>query len=412
MAIYDAWASRKNITAINEYVGRRGRLFYDDTTGVIRVSDGVTPGGSPIPITLATETIAGGVKLGPGVTTNDQNQIIIDSTGLDFSFGDFQATVGLYTDQEPYAVLSSINANQDIIIASNGTGHVCVVGEFEVHPTNGDLTSTLEETPAFRVKSDGQVIMHVIQQDAQLGAVEIIGSGTGNVVAPGINGTMLHITGQIEDPCRVYIDGNGNYVSLVARRWNGTVENGRTAVLANDDVLRINATAQTNAGMGNVAMAQISIRALEDQTTTTQGSRIDFTVTPVGQPATNRVKVMDITAANGVSATKFTGPLTGNVTGTATVATNLTAATGILAGSLSVDAANIVKETASVQTFTLTGLTTNHKIVITSGTAMGYGVIISAAFVSAANTLSIEFQNFSNGTIDLPAKDIQYFAWI
>ena len=92
MAIYDFFLSRNNaatITAEN-YVGHVGRLFYDDTTGVIKLSDGVTAGGLDIPYTIATDTVVGGVKAGPGVTINAQGQILIDSAGLAFSFGDFQ----------------------------------------------------------------------------------------------------------------------------------------------------------------------------------------------------------------------------------------------------------------------------------------------------------------------------------
>lgn len=53
MAIYDVWSSRKNITAANEYVGRQGRLFYDDLAKEIRISDGTTPGGLPIAAPVA-----------------------------------------------------------------------------------------------------------------------------------------------------------------------------------------------------------------------------------------------------------------------------------------------------------------------------------------------------------------------
>jgi hypothetical protein len=87
-----------------------------------------------------------------------------------------------------------------------------------------------------------------------------------------------------------------------------------TQVLANEDVLRINATAATDAGVGNVAMAQIQFRALENQTTTAQGSVLNFIVTPVGNTAANRVEVANITVANGVAATKFTTAGTVTVT--------------------------------------------------------------------------------------------------
>jgi hypothetical protein len=270
------------------------------------------------------------------------------------------------------------------------------------------------------------------------------------VIEPGISGTLLHVTGQDTTPCRLYYDGNGDYVSLVARRWNGNVD-APTPVLANDDVLRINSTAYTEAGIGNVAMAQIRTTALENQTPTAQGSSITFTVTPIGQPATNRVDVANITVANGITATKFTtagtviatgnisggnvsttgiitatgnisggnvaattftGNVVGNVAGTAATATNLAAATSILAGVLTIDPANVNKTSASTQTFTLTGLTTSHKILITSGTALTYGINIVAAWASATDTISIEFHNYTGGGINLGSTAIQYFAWV
>jgi hypothetical protein len=44
---------------------------------------------------------------------------------------------------------------------------------------------------------------------------------------------------------------------------------------------------------------------------------------------------------------------------------------------------------------------------------MGYGVTITAAFASAADTLSIEFQNIlGNQDIDPGVKTLQYFAWV
>jgi hypothetical protein len=192
-------------------------------------------------------------------------------------------------------------------------------------------------------------------------------------------------------------------------------------------------------------------------------------VTPVGQPATSRVDVANITVANGVSATKFTTSgnisggnlnLSGNITadyvqannfgnvgnveieagetywyfntdntftgngniivdtvtanliGTATTATNLTAATSILAGTLTIDPANINKTSASTQTFTLTGLTTSHKVLITAGTALDYGVSIVSAWASALNTLSITFHNYSGAGVNLGSTNIQYFAWV
>jgi hypothetical protein len=144
--------------------------------------------------------------------------------------------------------------------------------------------------------------------------VEIIGSLLGTALAPGIAGTMLHITGNAGESTRVYHDTLSDYGSYVFRRYNGSVAS-PTAVLVNEDIGRINFTAATSSGMGNVATSQIRITALENQTPTAQGSKMVFTVTPIGAAATSRVDVATISTADGVSATKFTGPLTGNVTG-------------------------------------------------------------------------------------------------
>jgi len=473
MAVYDIWASRKNVNNINTYVGRNGRLFYDDADGLFRLSDGATPGGTIVanlalakvsttqptnpqageiwlnPVTfelvvyhngsfiptidIATETKIGGIKLGPGVTTNAQGQIIIDSSGLEFSFGDFGSSVETYSDSTAYALLQTVNLNEDAVVASNGTGRVAVVGEFAVHYTNGAVTSSLENEPVFKVSSDGQVQILVPDTDTNFGAVEIIGSATGNIIAPGQPGTMLHITGQPSEQCRVYIDGNDNYASIVGRRWNGAVAS-PTQVLANQDILRINATAATDAGVGNIAAAQMRFVAIEDHTTTAQGSQIDFVITPLGQPANNRVSGL-IIKADGIELPRpdgtilFNGNTSGTIklrptdvagdntitlpaaTGTAIVTAGANTVTGVLAGTISIDPAAIGKNTTSTQTFTVTGLTTNHKIMVMPQADIPYQLIISAAYASALNTLSVQFQSLGGG-VDAAAFNLAYWAWI
>jgi hypothetical protein len=372
MAIYDFFLSRNSSTiTANTYIGHEGRLFYDSTNGVVKLSDGVTPGGLAIPYTVATSTVIGGIKAGAGANVSTDGTLTIDTAGLPLSFGDFTTTVGTYTNNEPYAVLSSVNANEDVVIASNGDGSVCVVGTFHVHPTNGDLTDTLESEPSFVVKADGQVEIRVTQLDAQAGAIEIIGSSTGDSVPPGIDGTMLHITGQRADPCRLYFDGNGDYVSIVGRRWNGNLTAGRTQVLAGQDVMRINATAQTDASLGNVSLAQISFTALENQTTTAQGSEITFTVTPVGSPATSRVDVANVTVADGITTTK------------AKILGNLTVLGNIIG--------NAVATTATLGSATVTGNITTGNISIT-------GSISSNVKISGSNATANNF-NKNGGTV-------------
>ena len=356
MAIYDFFLSRNGAASTPEnYVGHTGRLFYDSATGEIRISDGTTAGGLPIPITIATASTAGSMRPGAGFTVTaggtlglnagpmfelDESDIFVLKAGtanqiggikagegvnitadgtltinLDdieaFSFGDFSATVGTYTDLEEYALLSSVNEDEDIVIASNGDGGVKVVGMFEIHATNGTVTASLETEPFFKIKDDGQVRILVPLADTTEGGVEIIGSALGTSLPVGIAGTMLHLTGNADLPTRVYHDTLGDYSSYVFRRYNGSVIT-PTQVLADEAVARINFTAATDAGMGNVSLAQIRISTLEDQTTTAQGSEMRFFVTPVGDTASNRISVLDLRAAGVNSDVGFIGDLTGN----------------------------------------------------------------------------------------------------
>jgi len=400
MALYEFFTSRNNGANAASFIGQAGRLFYDGTNGIVKLSDGATPGGTAIPYTVATDTVIGGIKAGPGANVATDGTLTIDTSGLPLSIGNLQIED---------TTIKTLNVDEELYIATNGTGNVNLIGTVNFYKPNGFPPT---EEPFFRAKNDGQLRILVPAEDPIEGGVEIIGSATGTYIPPGAPGTMLQLTGNPGVPTRFYIDGNGDYASFVARRYNGNVTV-PTQVLANQDVLRINATAATTSGVGNVALGQIRISALENQTPTAQGSSITFTVTPIGSSATNRVDVANVTVANGVTATKFTGPLTGNVTGTATTATNLTAATGILAGSITIDPASVAGGVSSTQTFnTLTGLTTNHKVVITAGTAFNSGLIIQAAWASAANTISIEFRNTTNQAIDQNATVIQYFAWI
>jgi hypothetical protein len=458
-SVQNFFTSRDNNTDPATYVGQLDRLWYNPDTNQIFVSDGSTPGGRPVDlgananalintltvsnitatsgnitvtgnliisgdISPATDTKIGGVRAGPGANISNTGLLTIDTAGLPLSFGDFTANTN---------ILTLVNVDQDMILATQGNAEIQLVGNIGFYKSNGLPPDPNNQF--FFAKDDGQLRIFVPAEDPLEGGVEIIGSATGNFITPGASGTMLHLTGNPGIPTRLYIDGNAEYASFVARRYNGNVA-APTQVLAGQDVLRINSTAATNLGggnVGNVAMAQIRTTALENQTATAQGSSITFTVTDIGQPATNRVDVANITVANGVSATKFTtsgtvsatgnitggnvaaATFTGNLTGTATTATtatNLTAATSILAGTLTIDPANINKTSASTQTFTLTGLTTSHKIVITAGTALTYGVSIVSAWASDADTLSITFHNYTGGGINLGSTDIQYFAWV
>lgn len=460
MSIRKLRAGRVPTITASQYVGQEGTIFWDESTGQFRLSDGATPGGrivsnlsiaavgttppanpfegelwinpntydlrvyhsgSFIPtIDVATETKLGGVKLGPGVITNAEGQIIIDSAGLEFSFGDFQAI-----DNK----LQTINVDQDAIILSNGTGAVRVVGEFYVHPTDGVIDDYSEEPYLFGIGTDGQVKIFVPTSDSNEGAVEIIGTTSGQSVVPSVAGVMLHITGNNDQASSIYNDGVNRNSNFIGRRYNGTAVS-PTQVLANDVIVRFSGQGYPTGGFSGAASATISLDALENFTSSNQGTEIKILTTPLG--ANSRSQVARFNNQEGLALKKIT--VEGNTSGTITVQATATAGTntitlpaatgtaivtagsntvtGVLAGTISVDPTNVSAGTSSVQTFTLTGLTTNHKVMVMSGAAFNSSVSITAAWASALNTLSIEFHNHSNQDVDPAAKTIQYFAWI
>lgn len=326
--IQNLFTSRDNNANTATYVGQQDRIWWNPVTNAFYVNTANTPGGTPVTIAsgsnltlnnftansgtidgnlVVTGNISpasankiGGIFPGPGVVISNTGQLTIDSANLPISFGNFYAANN---------VLSIINANENMILQTEGNAEIQLVGNIGFYKPDGIPPDAANRYAFFN--NDGQVAFYVPGTDLT-GAVNLIGSSTGNTISPGLTGAILHITGQFGIPSRFYQDGNGDYVAWVARRWNGNVD-APTQVLANQDVLRINATAATNAGVGNVAMAQMRATALENQTTTAQGSSITFTVTPVGSPASARVDVANVTVANGITATKFT--TAGNIAG-------------------------------------------------------------------------------------------------
>ena len=68
---------------ISTWVGEAGQIFYNPDDGVLRISDGVTPGGRILtgaggqPVTIATATQAGIVKIGENVNITADGTISV-----------------------------------------------------------------------------------------------------------------------------------------------------------------------------------------------------------------------------------------------------------------------------------------------------------------------------------------------
>jgi hypothetical protein len=378
MAIYDLWLSRNNGPTVSNYVGHAGRLFFDPAERVLRISDGVTAGGEVfngivtvanteptanfpgqiwlnpqtfelsvyhngdfVPtIDTATTTKIGGIKLGPGVTTNGEGQLIIDSEGLDFSFGDLASTTETYAVGHPqagddYAVLSTINADEDFYLVSNGTGSIDVIGEFKVYKTDGNVAGAILAEPIFKIKGDGQIQMLVPGADAVAGALTIVGSLSGEYIAPVNTGVMIHITGNYGSPgipSRIYNDSQNSFGAWVTRRFNGTVAS-PTAVLDGEEIMRLSGTAHNGTTIPGTGNQRIIYKALGNQTLTNQGGTIELWTTPVNTTTIAKIATVSSTGITLESGKVLTGNVTGDVSGSAgSVVNALTAGTYLTSG--------------------------------------------------------------------------------
>lgn len=300
------------------WVGQLGTIFYNEATGALRISDGVTPGGVNLPFAVASSTEVGGIKAGPGANVAIDGTLTIDTTGLPLGIGNVSIVDN---------IISAVNANADIVLESNGRGNVELVGNVHFHTTAVGPTGD----PYFIASEDGQITILVPAADSAAGAVKIIGSTTGGVFPPLNTGVMLQLTGNTDDPSRLYNDSVNNFAAFVGRRLNGTLASPE-ATNAGDEFIRISATGHDGNTIPGAGCARILFQAVEDFTTTARGANLSFWTTAVGSTALTKTATID--SASGLTVTKATvqGNLTvqGNFVGNAiaTVATITTANIG------------------------------------------------------------------------------------
>ena len=306
MAIYEFFTSRNNLSNVSTYVGQAGRLFYDGVTGVLKISDGITPGGSNIQLPVATTTLLGGIKAGPGANVSVDGTLTIDTAGLPLSIGNISIVD---------TTISTVNTNADLILESNGTGNVELRGNIHFH-TTANSTST----PFFTASNDGQITILVPVTDPLSGAVKIVGSATGTVSAPLNTGVMLQLTGNNNDASRLYNDAIGSFAAFVGRRINGNIAS-PTAVTAGQEIIRFSATGYNGVTTPGTAGARINFAATENYTNSNFGSNIGFWACATGSNVL--VKQATIDGQSGLTVTKAT--IQGNITaGNLTVSGTMT----------------------------------------------------------------------------------------
>lgn len=270
MAIGKIKASRVNRVDAPTYIGEEGILFYNFANGVIRLSDGVTPGGVPVPYNIASNTTIGGIKAGPGVVVSNDGELYIDTANLALSFGNFTADNNL---------LTITNVDQNMILRTQGNAEIQLIGNIGFYKPDGLPPNQADRY--FSAFEDGQVKFYIPTVDVATGAMEIIGSSTGNTFPTVNTGVMVHVTGQPSTPSRVYNDGNNDFAAFVGRRFNGNVAS-PTPVLASQDIMRISATGYDGNTIPGTASSRITFKAAENFTTGAFGGNLTFSVVPTG----------------------------------------------------------------------------------------------------------------------------------
>ena len=266
--IQNFFTSRDNNANAESYIGQQDRLWYNPDTNAIYVNSANVEGGTPV-------TIGNGANITFNVVTAN-----VINAGAEIVQGNIvvatSATLGnlVITDQ----TIAGNVANRSITIDPAGNGIVEILSAVDVH-----ATGNIDLEPDFSIRTNGQTTIRVPVGDNNQGALEIIGSTSGAVVPLGNPGGMIHVTGQNNEPSRIYNDGISNYPLYVGRRFNGTAA-APTGVLANQVVSRLGANPYlTNtAGFTPLGFAKIDFVATENQTTTAQGSKVQIYTTPDG----------------------------------------------------------------------------------------------------------------------------------
>lgn len=425
--IQNFFTSRDNNANTETYVGQKDRLWYNPDTNSIRISDGVTPGGQTIDLdlganatfdiatanTVVTKTLyansgtvygeltvagnispaangkIGGIQPGPGVIISNSGLLTIDSANIPFSFGNFYANNN---------ILSITNVDEDMILAASGNAEIQLTGNVGFYKPDGFPPNVANRY--FFANQDGQIEIVVPGTDPNAGAVNIIGSTSGNFQTPVNSGVMLQLTGQANTPSRLYNDAVGAYSGFIARRYNGTATS-PTPVQAGEEIARIGINAYKGSWL-NIGQARIDFVSTDNQDNANNGAKIEFWSTPQGNTTANITKVLELNASYGANVAgnlKVTGNINGNVTGTNVIANSVTANGNVVAGELfrydiaknNATVTQLTSKTTSVTANGRTGQITTNNASLPQNSAITFTV--NNTFVTATDVIVINLQS-------------------
>ena len=143
-------------------------------------------------------------------------------------------------------------------------------------------------------------IISNVAATANVAAINIIGSNTGNELPAYNPGVAIHISGNQDLPARIYLDaigyssttGTNAYPAFVGRAARGTVD-APSQLLGGDIIARFAGNPYNVDGFDTFTNTRIELVAAEDQTETTRGTQIEFWNTPIGSNTIARTAVFN-----------------------------------------------------------------------------------------------------------------------
>jgi hypothetical protein len=365
MSIKKIWGTRTKTNA-ETHIGEKGSLFYDEATGVLRLSDGHTPGGVPVTInaiSIVTDNLLPGSDniYGIGSELLRWNHIHLGDGGVYFDGAHSTPQTTAYL---PGAIATSLvpaptNSSLDLGSTTHRWGNVWI-GPHSLHmqdqTTLADIALTVDNGTLYlngaqnlRVGNltivDTTLTSATNNLDISIGAtddtgyfyvkrkaqfdnttwgsteamVSINGSGTSDPLTV-FPDTLVQATGRPNKNSRIVqraygstgtVGADNSYAVWASYAARGSVAS-PAALKTNDILARFSANGYGTTTWGNGG-ARVEFVALENFTDSAKGTKINFYTTPVGQITSQNVASVTSTGISAAAIT-FTGDSTTQTT--------------------------------------------------------------------------------------------------
>jgi hypothetical protein len=403
----NVFSATGNVTAAN--FNTTGRISA--TGNIVTAANIVTPNSIINSSVSTTGNVYGnyGVFSGGNTVINSGISTTGNVTG-NFILGNGRNLTGVITSLSN--AFGTVTANGTSLIANTSSSTLVLAAGNNIvitgNAANNTATVAVKDAPAFSGNVSGANIN-------TLGTVSTAGNvAANNVVATYIvnsasfTGGLVSVTGNVTAAGGTFGSGNisttgniqgGNFVGAVA----ATTVSASGNVTANNGMFTNIVNVASHTGTVVSVTGNVTANNVIATTIVNTASFTGTTVSVTGNVTANNF------IGNGAALTATTGA---NVTGTVANATSslrLNVASSILAGNLTA-AINVAKNSRTTLTYTITGLTTSHNIVVTPATPMpDSSTFFTAAWASAANTVSLQFVN--SGAVNSTFY-LGYFAFV